>query len=471
MRASRTQCFAAVTAILAAAIFECIIASRSHAACNIIPGTVSSFSSTLGVTDRPYARPGDRLEIHLDPVCDAASPGFGATPAGDVVTIVYTPPAGGPRNVVLVASDCAAVEPARASCEALPEVATATCIPATDPGALELVTNGGHESLRFRVPDTDALFPPAGDDRTFTGPASIAVSAVGQPVPCGLASGTCAGQSNVIACIDKLFVTDGGCGVVPDATFPHFTMLPKPNVYREVCTSPNPPCTGLTDELRFTVDSAGNVLIPMDWRGVLVNHNAVPVARLMRTSSTVEAFEGGGAPMVVPGPSFLASFSPEGRKIAPVFDPQSDPTSASSVTLFGSADAPETVLRIARRSSAFLRCAGGINTGLPCNDAVDCPSGTCGQATCVGGANAGLSCASDVACPGGECGPGLFDFSTRLLDATGPVVLGIGACIGGTNEAATCTNDGDCPGGQCGSFQAEALDPVPLDGLAQSTDD
>lgn len=49
-------------------------AAESHGACNLIPGTEKTFSATLGSTNRPYAAPGERLELALRP-CDA-SPGI-----------------------------------------------------------------------------------------------------------------------------------------------------------------------------------------------------------------------------------------------------------------------------------------------------------------------------------------------------------------------------------------------------------
>src|SRR5439155_232359 len=203
-----------------------------------------------------------------------------------------------------------------------------------------------------------------------------------------------------------------------------------------------------------TVDTAGNLLLPMDWRGVLVNPNAVPVPRLLRGSTPLEAFAGTGTPVRIPGAAFLASFTPDGRKLPPIFDPQADPTDPSATTFFGSADAPASVLRIARR---ILQCAGGAHDGSPCATPLDCPGGTCtfracasgahagapctgdadcggapcGPVSCVRGGRAGQPCRTDADCPGGECGPSLFAFAGRALDGVGPVVLRRGGCIGG----------------------------------------
>ncbi|HEV7734280.1 MAG TPA: hypothetical protein VGR62_19060 [Candidatus Binatia bacterium] len=41
--------------------------------------------------------------------------------------------------------------------------------------------------------------------------------------------------------------------------------------------------------------------------------------------------------------------------------------------------------------------------------------------------------------------------------------------MGGENSLGACTTDGECPGGQCARFFAEALDPVPLEGLFQTS--
>ena len=38
----------------------------AHAACNIIPGATRTFRGTLATLDRPFARPGDVVELGLD---------------------------------------------------------------------------------------------------------------------------------------------------------------------------------------------------------------------------------------------------------------------------------------------------------------------------------------------------------------------------------------------------------------------
>src|SRR5262249_36500471 len=63
------------------------------AICNLIPGTAKTFNSTLGATNRPFAAPGERLELRVRP-CDPASAGLTADPANHLVTVIFTPPSG-----------------------------------------------------------------------------------------------------------------------------------------------------------------------------------------------------------------------------------------------------------------------------------------------------------------------------------------------------------------------------------------
>src|SRR5262249_39055853 len=156
-----------------------------------------------------------------------------------------------------------------------------------------------------------------------------------------------------------------------------------------------------------------------DWRGILLGQG-VPIARLLSGSTTVDASLRIHAPIRIPSNAFLHSYSPEGGLLPPIFDPQSDPSAANQTIFFGTADAPATVLRLARRSLRFTQCSGGGNNALPCIDADDCPGGACGGASCVGGLHDGSACTADTDCPGGECGPALFDFSTRFVSGVGP---------------------------------------------------
>lgn len=416
--------------ILAPAAF---LAEPAFAGCNIIPPAVRMFRGEMGAVDRPFARPGDWLTITSSGDCAAGAAALPST-AETVVTLIFTPPGNAPRRVVAFAERCATLD--TGGCPT--DVACIAANSSNDPVSLERLDE---RTVRFRFPDTDALFQAVDDDRTLAGPVTIAVTSADEPVPCALATASCTQHEGTRACIDSLYANNGTCNRDPDSTFVHFTALPPPNNYAALCTEPAfpaGPCTGTADEIRFTIDTAGNVLLPMDWRGVRVDRDAVPVARLLRASSSVEAFPGEGVAVNVTDVRSLGSYSPEGIKLPPLFDPQQNPEDHDATTFFGSTDAAETVLRLAR------------------------------GAACMGGSAAGLSCVNDDGCPGGTCDRGLFDFESRLLDGVGPAVLRLGACFGGTSPLATCVDDASCAGGQCGDFELVALDPVPLDGLNQS---
>ena len=440
MVASRHGVIPRITACLAFLVASIVLVSPHLAwgACNIIPGTTATFRGALGSADRPFAGPGDFVELHLNP-CDKTSAGFSINAAAQVVSVVFTPPSGS-RNVVILSTECTALESQRQSCASVPNVASATCVQVNQPLqpiGMEVVDVQGVRRLRFRFPSTGGLG--GVPEHTFSGPATIAVTAASAPLPCDLANTPCAGHADVLACIDSLFALEGTCGQTPDTTFSHFTALPPPNNFQAVCSDPVPPCNGTASEARFTVDSAGNVLMPMDWRGILVGEG-VPIARLLQASASVEAFIGGGQPIRVPSNAFLHSFSPEGRVLPPIFDPQAAPTAVNESTFFGSADAPATILRLARRGPTLEQCYGGTNDGLPCFDGNDCPSGSCAASTCSSG-SVGTPCTADSDCgAGGECGPALFEFRGRFLSNVGPVVVsrfGAGVCQDGLNVGQT----------------------------------
>src|SRR5262249_39809967 len=104
----------------------------ASAACNLIPQTQKTFRGTLGATDRPFAVPGDLVELSVRPqICDAASTGFSPNAADHVVTLVFTPPNSGPRRVVVLTPDScssSANQAKLASCQATSGVASATCM-------------------------------------------------------------------------------------------------------------------------------------------------------------------------------------------------------------------------------------------------------------------------------------------------------------------------------------------------------
>jgi hypothetical protein len=298
----------------------------------------------------------------------------------------------------------------------------------------------------------------------MSGPAAIAVTRPADPLPCGLVTGACTAQAGVVACVDGFFADDGTCGTTAVRTdFAHFVALPKPNDYGAQCAAESPPCDLTQNELRFALDTAGNVLVPFDWSRILVESNQIPVPRLLRLTVS--------APITIPGASFVASYTPEGALLPPIFEPQADPSPPADLKLFGSADAPYTILRLARRSENFLECGPPAAPGRPCNQAADCPApSACGPTTCRGGSNDGGSCTSDVACPGGECGPPLFDFTALTVAGSGPVALHQLGTPCGATPTPVCQAFRDCSDAVCNGYTLSAELPVPLDGLVASPD-
>ena len=442
--------------LLAVASAQAAVAPSARAACNLIPGTAKTYDSILGAANRPFAAPGELLELRLRP-CDVASPGFPASSADQVVTVVFKTSTGTARVVVL-ANDCLGVD--TATCAATSGVSSAVCH--TTPGLATFNdVDLGDLRLRFPFPATDAELAPNGDGRTLSGPTAIAVTPKVDPLPCQLATGTCGAQSGLIACVDELYANDGACGTIArDAVFGHFTALPLPNDFASDCFRDAPPCTATATEVRAAVDQDGNLLLPMAWQGVLTRDQGLPVPRLIRTRLESPL------PLVIPDQVFLDSYSPEGGELPPILEPQLDPTVADPdvVTVFGSVDAPYTTIRIARRHGT---CGGGERDGLRCARDRDCKGGSCAT-SCVDAPS--TLCTVDAECPSGPCGE-LFDMSP-LVAGGGPLVVmrslplfcQLAPHQDCTGNPAICTG----PGNACVGYAMEAQSPVPLDGLVAS---
>jgi Tol biopolymer transport system component len=465
-------------------------ATAARAACNLIPQAVQTYRAARGTANRPYAAPGDYVEVAVRPGgCDVGATAL-AGPDGPtssyVVSLIFTPPDGGPRRVVFLSPGSCAASPATnqtSSCS--PFVAGAVaCVdggnPANAPN-FQLVTRDGVKHLSFRFPDPEltSLGIP------LAGPVTIAVTpAADLTLPCGLATTTCASHgAATVACLDDLYAADGSCAPNLEPTFPHFIALPVPNDYQTACFADDPPCDLEATQARFTVDTFGNLLMPIDWSGILVSDLAgLPVPRLLR--ATIRS------PLPIPTPpaANLGSFTPEGAPLPPIFEPRTDtdPSNddANVMRLFGSADAPYTILRLARRAGS---CVCGTSTGSSCVLNSDCPDpmGSCGSqqqrcgTTCVGGNTPGAACQSDADCPGAgaKCGLLFTDFRP-LVKSGAPLALARTpiASIGGIcqldpndvcNAMAACSGDPDDP---CVSYAFEANTPVALESLTSGSD-
>jgi Tol biopolymer transport system component len=326
--------------------------------------------------------------------------------------------------------------------------------------AIRTDVDEGDRRLIVTFPDTDDLLLNPADDVTLTGRVAIGVTVAGSPPACALTTEPCEQQIGLLACIDQLFEDDGACGTTEEDTrFPSFTALPPPNDYQAGCFSEGPPCIATTNVVRAATDSEGNLLIPMGWGGVLVADDGVPVPRLVRARLASPI------PFRVPSQTFLRSLTPEGAVLPPILEPQLDSSVAAPnlVTLFGSVDAPYTIIRIARRHGT---CVDGAEADSLCETDLDCKGGRC-VTSCVD--TPSVACAVDRDCPSGACGR-LFDFVPPVVG--GPIELFRNVprfCQRAPN--APCAASDDCPavGDACVSYALEANLPVPLDGLVSSS--
>jgi len=358
-------------------------APEVRGACNTIPPAIQPFRSAAGAVDRPFAGPGDWVELSGD-ACRLPD-GFPGNADQYDLAVAFIPSRPAPPSVVVLtpeACEDGAVQGRLASCRGeLPRGARVVCrtLRLTPPVA-DLEKPRGRQSLRFRFPDTDELVGMLSDDLTLTGPAAIGVVQRGARLPCGALASGCTDTTGALACIATLYA-EGTCAREPHTRFSGFTALPPANDYAALCTQPafpDGPCTGAAGgSARLAVDASGNLLIPVDWSGVLVRQDEVPVPRLLRASTVLEAFSGVLGTLRVPGSEFLESFSPEGRSLPPLFQQQVDLAAGGDVfRLFGSADAPYTVLRVNRRAVRG-RCSGGTRA---CGADFECPVGeTCAR--------------------------------------------------------------------------------------------
>ena len=422
----------------------------AHAGCNIIPPAVRTFPGARGVLSRPFAAPGEVLAVQLRPQCDGGAIGNDASQYA--VTVAFKADAAQARLVVL-ATDCAPIQGRIATCP------RAECRQVVENQGIGIAD--APRRLWFLFPDTVGALPPDTDGTPFpgfAGPAAIAVTKLSDPLPCGLATGSCTSQSSAVACVEEFFDQSPTCSTTPTAdAFTHFTALPRANVFGNECHERKPPCnTDARTELRLALDRNGNALIPMSWQGVTVGGHQEATLRLVRGAVKWDE------PIGIPSNAFLASYSPDGVRLPPIFEPifAANGQPKDVVRLFGSTDAPYSVLRVARRAG---KCTGSQNQD-PCSTDADCPGtgGSC-QAVCVDGGQLGSPCATDAGCPsGGRCGK-LFDLGGAPVRNAGPVVMKWSkpprGCRGAPDQS--CSSATQCSGGsQCARYALFAQFPV-----------
>jgi hypothetical protein len=89
-----------------------------HAGCNLIPQAQPAFRGALGTLDRPYAAPGDFVDVNVrTSLCDGVSSGVSSDPSNSEVTLLFTPTDGPRRLVVLTTMPCASLASRLDACE------------------------------------------------------------------------------------------------------------------------------------------------------------------------------------------------------------------------------------------------------------------------------------------------------------------------------------------------------------------
>lgn len=404
-----------------------VAASPVAAICDVIPQVKTITRGAMGGIDRPFASPGDPVELSVDTGgCDSA------VFADDVLITFLFKPQSGSRHAVVVSSEvggcqAAALAQQLEACEVQLDGGHTTCV--EDPSA-----TGSPTRLSLSFPDTQGV-----DESTpvLTGPVAIAVTPNGEPLPCGLATQRCAAPgapSNLLACIDELYAYDGTCSTAATSihrAFGNFTALPPPNLFMDLCTPTveGPECSGLEPVALGAVDANGNLLFPTDTLGIQFDEAELPTPRLVVFGTTIEAREGAPGTIDVPGPAFFDSYSTRGQLLPPFLQETEDPL--QSAEFLGTVDARRGVTRLLRRSPVFQECRDLQNDplvpGVPCTEDSDCPlAASCRTAVCYdAGVPTGQDCGNDDQCPGTqECGPSLFDVGGRLAaGGAGPLQI------------------------------------------------
>ena len=230
----------------------------------------------------------------------------------------------------------------------------------------------GSLHLRFRFPDTDAFADGPDDDRTLTGPVTIAVTAPTRRCRASSPARRAAQQGGLLACVDTLYRHRRHLW---RRRRPSYSLRTSPRCRRRTttrrCAATRPACTGRAAELRFTVDADGQPARPRcDWAGVLVGQRC-SIARLRaRQHESSPPSPAATHRCAFPGNAFLHSYSPEGApaaaglRAASRSDRGRRARRCSAPPMRRAACCGSTAA--ARRSSRARRRR---TTELPCNDA------------------------------------------------------------------------------------------------------
>lgn len=227
------------------------------------------------------------------------APVFDDDPAGNDVVVRF---GAGPNGAGAIRVVAAALPPA-------PD----TACPPSD------CTDHRCRCVRFAFPDTDPLVPPAGDGRGLTGPVSIRVQT----------------RRATTALIDTLYSNGVGPRRFVDPIFPSFVALPPENAVRDLASGPR--------TVLAAGDAAGNLFVPLSFVGFVADDQ--DQTRFLEAHIPALAALAGIA---------VESFTPSGQRLPPLISRSGD------ATIIGTADAPQSVLRVASGARLLgLGAAGG----------------------------------------------------------------------------------------------------------------
>ena len=357
--------------ILGATALTLVAAYGARAACNLIPSTPDRFVSVTGAANRPFAGPGETLEIMPAPAdCERAPAGFPTDDTGAyTVSVVVDGERDGTKDWVVLSENCASLDAALEPCRASESVGRVVCAPANVDGRpvdFGFVEYEGTRVMNLRFPDVDNALARDSAAAPATGRTRIVVTAAAEPPACTLASQTCAatatgtgsgdaaagdaasGASRPYACIDELYAEATACADASGAAhaeFTHFTSLPAMNDYRALLSSAD----GSGAAYRATYDGQGNALIPIDWRAPLpAELAAAGVEREQRGSLVVRSLIASGELDPADLDRRVTAYTLWGRRLPRIFVAAEG---GRDVTLFGAIDVPLTVVRLAPEES------------------------------------------------------------------------------------------------------------------------
>src|SRR5262245_46658755 len=405
--------------------------------CNAIPEIRPSFHGLRGSVDRPFVRAGEQDVITIDvPASDRKA----ITSARDIdITLVVKSIGAAAPRTVFIAGDgkCEATRDAPCALERLFCDVEPDCLDA-GPGGADVQTLPTPDGTRvsFRVPESRRV-----------GPLTVVVTATEQRAPFELNDRSCRTvldadapiRPDLLACIDDIVAISASGSPTPAPTpglvmplaFTQLLLLSSANDFQQVCNDDAgdlPHCAGTSKYVSMTVESTGNLVIPMRWTKVLRPKGGPYERRQVRCSSPVEPFKGSGGRIGVPSGTFLESWTLIGTAFGspPLFVPQRLSDRPNELTLFGTTDKEDSVLRIWRRRLWDHACTDGAAQACePASAAADCAAPvTCATSTpayyvCAGGARDTLPCTRPTHCPGGQCKAGSACINVNSGASTG----------------------------------------------------